>query len=137
MIKGMKEDEILPGSLEFLKELKEHGLKIAVASSSKNASTVLKVIGINHMFDAIVDGNQIRESKPDPEVFLIAAERIGLRPNECVVFEDAFSGIEAANAGGFVSVGIGKAEVLNNTSIVFSSLAEVTLDVLNEKLKSI
>lgn len=92
-----------------LKGLKEGGAKIAIGSSSKNAGTILKRIGLYDEFDKISDGNNISKSKPDPEVFLKAAEMLGLAPADCIVVEDAKAGIAAAKAGGFDSAGIGEA----------------------------
>lgn len=92
-----------------LKGLKEGGAKIAIGSSSKNAGTILERIGLYDEFDKISDGNNITKSKPDPEVFLKAAEMLGLAPADCIVVEDAKAGIAAAKAGGFDSAGIGEA----------------------------
>lgn len=93
----------------MLAALKEKGVKLAIGSSSKNARFILGQIGLIDEFDAISDGNNITRSKPDPEVFLKAAEFLQLSPNECIVVEDAAAGIAAANAGGFVSAGYGSA----------------------------
>lgn len=100
-------DDKLPGASELLDLLISRGYKVAIASGSKNALLVIDKLEISHKIDAIVDGSQISKSKPDPEIFQIAAQKFGLAPDECVVIEDAASGVEAANAGGFVSIGIG------------------------------
>lgn len=92
-----------------LDTLRAEGVKLAVGSSSKNTKTILRQVGLEGFFDAVSDGTDITHSKPDPEVFLIAACRLGLEPGQCLVVEDAPAGIEAANAGGFDSVGIGEA----------------------------
>lgn len=92
-----------------LKTLRENGVKLAIGSSSKNAELILERIGLGDFFDAIADGNMIQHSKPHPEVFLLAAEKIALKPDECLVIEDAKAGIEAATAGHFHSVGMGDA----------------------------
>lgn len=94
---------------DTLDELKSQGIKIAIGSSSKNTKLILSRVGLLNAFNAIADGTDIKNSKPDPEVFLIAAQRIGLEPKECIVVEDAFAGIDAAVAGGFVPVAIGDA----------------------------
>lgn len=95
--------------LSTLKALKEKGIKLALGSGSKNASFIIERIGVKDFFDAIVDGSMITHSKPNPEVFLLAAQKLGLEPNECGVVEDAKAGVEAAKAGGFTSFGIGDA----------------------------
>lgn len=92
-----------------LEELRKRGYRLAIGSSSKNAGTILDRIGLGEFFDAVSDGNNITRSKPDPEVFLKAAEFLGLPPENCLVVEDAAAGIEAATAGGFASAGIGEA----------------------------
>ncbi len=94
---------------DTLDELKNKGIKIAIGSSSKNTKLILSRVGLINAFDAIADGTDIKNSKPDPEVFLIAAKRIGLDPKDCIVVEDAFAGIDAAVAGGFIPVAIGDA----------------------------
>ena len=94
---------------DTLDELKNKGIKIAIGSSSKNTKLILSRVGLLNAFNAIADGTDIKNSKPDPEVFLIAAKRIGLDPKECIVVEDAFAGIDAAVAGGFIPVAIGDA----------------------------
>lgn len=92
-----------------LEELKARGYHLAIGSSSKNARTILRRIGLGEFFHAISDGNNIKNSKPDPEVFLCAAEMLGLEPSECIVVEDAPAGLEAAIAGKFRAVGLGEA----------------------------
>lgn len=89
--------------------LRSRKIKVAIGSSSKNTKFILERVGMINDFDAIADGNDIKKSKPDPEVFLVAAKRIGLAPSECIVVEDALAGIDAAVAGGFFPVAIGDA----------------------------
>ena len=121
----------LPEDVAFaLKKLKEGGIKLAIGSSSKNAKTILTQIGIINEFDKISDGNNITNSKPDPEVFLKAAEMLGLNPKECLVVEDAKAGIEAAATGGFDSAGIGEAaldELTTHPIQKISDLLEIML----------
>src|SRR5690606_3687463 len=131
MIASMQPEELLPGSREFLEELKAEGIKIALGSASKNAKIILDKTNISHLFDAIVDGNMVKASKPDPEVFLLGAKLLNMDPKECVVFEDAISGVEAAIAGGMKVIGVGEKEVLEKADVVISSLAEMTLDKIN------
>ena len=93
-----------------LNELRRRWLRLDVGSSSKNTPLILQRLGLEDWFDAVADGNDITRSKPDPEVFLLAAERLRLPPGECMVVEDADAGIEAALAGGFIPAGIGPAK---------------------------
>lgn len=130
-ISNMDKSEILPGALEFLKLCKANSIKIALGSASKNSMTILKNIQIVDLFDAIIDGNKVSKAKPDPEVFLKGAEEIGLNPDQCVVFEDAEAGIEAANRGGFKSIGIGSPEILNKANKVIPGFEGTDLTLLN------
>ena len=100
---------------DTLSALKKKGFLLAVGSSSKNTPKILSKLEIKDLFDAVSDGNQISHSKPNPEVFLLAAKKLGLEPKECFVVEDAKSGIDAACAGGFVSIGIGEASSYKKT----------------------
>jgi len=99
---------------DTLQTLREHGYKMAIGSSSRNARLILDKIGLDDFFDAISDGNNITHSKPDPEVFLKAAEFLGLMPNECIVVEDADAGIEAAHRAGMKAIAIGDAVLRGN-----------------------
>jgi len=117
-IERMTADEILPGVLSFLSYCRETGLKIALGSASKNATTILERIGLLDYFDTIIDGNSTNRSKPDPEVFLLGAKDLELVPKDCIVFEDAEKGIEAALAGGFFAVGVGQREQLPMAHVV-------------------
>jgi beta-phosphoglucomutase len=114
----MDPSEILDGALDFLEDVKTQGKLIALGSSSKNAKTILDLIGLGDYFDAVVDGNDIVRTKPDPEVFLLCAQALGQDPRHCVVFEDAQSGVEAALAGGFFAVGIGQQTALKQAHLV-------------------
>jgi len=112
-----------------LKGLKEGGMKIAIGSSSKNARTILNQIGLGDAFDKISDGNNISNSKPDPEVFLKAAEMLELEPAECLVVEDAKAGIAAAKAGGFDCAGIGEASEDADTTYSIQKISDL-LEIL-------
>lgn len=101
--------DILPGVAKVLEGLKERNIKIAIGSSSKNTPIILKRIGLNNYFDEVADGNSIKNSKPDPEVFLLAAEKLKTKPENCLVVEDADAGVEAALAGDMKVVGVGSA----------------------------
>jgi len=122
MIGKMKPDEILPGAKEFVQDCNDAGIKTALGSASKNAMMILDKIGITSLFDAIIDGNKVSKPKPNPEVFLKGAEELGIPPANCVVFEDAIAGIEAAKAGGMKAVGIGEPETLREADMVISGL---------------
>ena len=126
-IKGMNPDEVLPGVRSFLEDLKEKNIKVGLGSASKNARPILDKTGLFSFFEVIVDGNEVSKSKPDPEVFLKGAGLLDVSPNKCIVFEDSFSGIIAANNGGFHSIGIGSSEFLNNADYVVESLDNLNL----------
>ncbi len=130
MISHMQPNEILPGAKKFLDQCRSAGLKIALGSASKNSMMILEKVGLVNYFDAIIDGNKVSKAKPDPEVFLKGAEAVGIPPGECVVFEDAIAGIEAAIAGGMKTVGIGSPEVLGDADLVLSGLSEMTMKKL-------
>ena len=132
MITGMTPAEILPGALEFLESLKQAGYKTALGSASKNAGIILNKVGLTGYFDAIVDGNIVTASKPDPQVFLKGAELLGLEPEACVVFEDAIAGVEAAIAGRMKVVGIGTKETLTGADLIISGLHEMNLEILKK-----
>lgn len=131
----MEDDEILPDVPKVLNYLKENNIPIALGSASKNARTILKKINLYDTFDAIVDGTDVSKAKPDPEVFLIAAERLDAKPENCVVFEDSVAGIEAANIGKMTSIGIGDKKVLNEADYVFSDFTEIKIDFIEKLLK--
>ena len=107
MLSQMTEQDISPDVREMLRKMKTK-YRLGIGSSSKNTGYILAQTKIEAFFDAVADGNEIKNSKPDPEVFLLAARKLSLRPEECVVVEDAPAGIEAAKAGGFISVALGK-----------------------------
>ena len=109
---NMDQSEILPGVLPILQFLKEKKQAIALGSASKNARPILEKTGIIHYFDAIVDGNDVTNAKPDPEVFLQAAKLLNVRPENAIVFEDSVAGIQAANVANMTSVGIGEETIL-------------------------
>jgi beta-phosphoglucomutase len=133
-IDKMQPNEILPGALEFLKAAKEQGYKIALGSASKNAERIINRLQIKQYFHAIIDGTKVAKAKPDPEVFLKGASEMGLSPEECIVFEDAQAGIEAAKNGGFKAVGIGQAEILNQADMVLPHLKEQTPKTIIQQL---
>ena len=115
----MDESEILPGVLKVLEYLKSKNQFIALGSASKNARPILEKTNIMHFFDAIVDGNDVSNAKPDPEVFLRAAQLVGVSNENAIVFEDSVAGIQAANIANMISVGIGDATVLHEAKYNF------------------
>lgn len=108
-IKTLDSGDILAGVMEFFELLRAKGIKLAIGSSSKNTPAILENIGLSDFFDAVADGNQITNSKPDPEVFLLAARLLGVDPRDCMVVEDADAGVEAALAGSMSVLGVGSA----------------------------
>jgi len=125
LISNMNPAEILPGVLDFLGQLKELGYKIALGSASKNSEVILTKTGLLPWFDLIIDGNKVTKSKPDPEVFLKGAEGLGFQPQECIVFEDAQAGVEAAKKGGMKAIGIGDVDVLSEADKVIPTFIGV------------
>ncbi|MDF2988886.1 MAG: pgmB [Eubacterium sp.] len=124
-IKKMDGTEILKGAKEYLLKLRNQGVKIALGSASKNAPMILDNLGITGLFDAIIDGNKVSRAKPDPEVFLLGAEELGLTAADCIVYEDAEAGIEAARRAGMGTVGIGRRDILKDADMVVSGLYEL------------
>ncbi|WP_321385510.1 beta-phosphoglucomutase [uncultured Enterococcus sp.] len=124
-IKDMTEKELLAGAKEYLLQLREEGVKISLGSASKNAISILKSLNIYELFDEIIDGTKVANAKPDPEVFLKAAEGLGLKPNECVVFEDAQAGVQAGKSAGMYVVGIGTKENLPEADEVVAGLYQL------------
>lgn len=129
-ISTMKEDEILPGVKEFIEIVRAKGIKTALGSVSKNSMTILNNLKLTKYFDSIIDGNKVKRAKPDPEVFLLGASEVNVDPKDCVVFEDAQAGIEAAIRAGMYSIGIGDAKILNKANFVIDSLKEMTIEKL-------
>ncbi len=125
LVNQMTEKDILPGVKEFLEGSRNAGIKIALGSASKNATLILGKTGIVSFFDAIIDGNLVSKSKPDPEVFLKGADALQVKANNCIVFEDAFAGVQAAKAAHMKAVGIGDSQVLTNADFVIKGLFEM------------
>lgn len=122
LISSMTPDEILPGVPEFLDKTRKLGLKTAICSASKNTPIILERTGLGKWFDVVVDGNRTSKAKPDPEVFLLAASDLHLSASECVVFEDAEAGVEAALRGNMRCIGIGSDEILGKADKVVPNL---------------
>ena len=124
--------DLLPGALQLLQSLKANAIQTALGSASKNAPLIIEKLGIASYLDAIVDGNVVSASKPNPEVFLKGASLLGVLPSETVVFEDAVSGVAAAKTGGFFCVGIGEAAALPQADFVVPDLSHITIEKLEQ-----
>ena len=122
--------DILPGVQDFLESLKKANYRIAIGSSSKNAGTILERIGMKDTFDAVIDGTRISKSKPDPEVFLKGARELNIPPEQCVVFEDAESGIEAAKNAGMKTIGVGNPENLPEADLVIPGFKKAEISII-------
>jgi beta-phosphoglucomutase len=129
-IHRMDASEILPGSRSLLEELHRQGIYTALGSASKNAELILERLQIRDLFDVVIDGTRVSKAKPDPEVFLLGASELGVLPEECIVFEDAVAGVEAARAGGMKCVGIGQKDVLGEADVVVPGLNHIRTDFL-------
>jgi len=126
-LEEMTPNDYLPGAQELLNLLRREGFLVALGSASRNAAKVLQQLDANKYFDVIGDGNSVTNSKPAPDIFLYAANALDLKPEECIVYEDAKSGIDAAKAGGFHSVGIGPKERVGHADVRFETMKEATL----------
>jgi beta-phosphoglucomutase len=135
-LEGLTPDNLLPGALPLLHELRGAGVKVAIGSASKNAKTVIARLGIGELVNAISDGYSVERQKPAPDLFLHAAHQLGLEPEECAVVEDAESGIEAALAGGLWAVGIGPEERVGAAHAVFPSLEGVHWADIQARLRA-
>ncbi len=131
-VNGMGPADVLPGVKEFLDQLKQNDIKIGLASSSKNAPTIIRKLEIEDYFEAKMDGNSVAKAKPDPEIFLKCASELEVEPEHCVVFEDAVAGVEAAKRGGMYCVGIGQKEILTEADYVMPTFENFTIDKLNQ-----
>lgn len=134
-IAQMTANDILPKVRETLLYIKEAGGKIALGSASKNARLILEKMQLISIFDTIVDGNDVDRPKPDPEVFLKAANALGVVPEKCVVFEDAIAGVTAANDGGMYAVGIGNTQDLGHAKTVFKDFTEMPQNFLKQLME--
>jgi len=132
----MDEDEILPGVQKVIDYLIENNVPFALGSASKNARNILKKINLLEKFDAIVDGNDVSKAKPDPEVFLIAAGKINIKPENSIVFEDSVAGVQAANNANMMSIGIGEKEILGEADYVFNDFTEIDIDFIKKLLSN-
>jgi beta-phosphoglucomutase len=127
-ITTLSKADLLPGVYELLLQARSMGIKIGLGSSSKNAPMILNRLGITELFDVIIDGNGVTHPKPNPEVFLNGAKALELSPAECLVFEDASSGVAAAKAGGFMAIGVGNPMLKGVADVYFNELTEFRLE---------
>ena len=128
LLQSITPADLLPGAMDILSALRARHIKVAIGSSSRNAPLILQRIGLADYFDAVADGNDITRSKPDPEVFLLAARRLGVAPVDCVVVEDAKAGVEGAIAAGMKCVAVGDAAGDQRASISANLLSGITVD---------
>ncbi|UMB55158.1 beta-phosphoglucomutase [Lutibacter sp. A64] len=133
-VNQMTAEEILPGINQLLDFLDQNNIKYALGSASKNAPLILEKVGLYNRFSAIVDGNDVSKAKPDPEVFLIGAKKLNMKPENCIVVEDAIAGVEAANTANMVSIGIGDAELLKEATYILNDTSGFTTDFLQKIL---
>ncbi|RYJ53570.1 beta-phosphoglucomutase [Flavobacterium petrolei] len=131
----MDASEILPGVFEILKFLKENNQPIALGSASKNARPILEKTGLLSYFEAVVDGNDVTNAKPDPEVFLMAAKLLNITPENSIVFEDSVAGVQAANIGRMTSIGIGEASTLHEAKYIFKDFSEIETSFIANLIK--
>ncbi|HPF97391.1 MAG TPA: beta-phosphoglucomutase [Mangrovimonas sp.] len=134
-VNKMDESDVLPGVKEVLDQLTALNIPIALGSASKNAPTILKKVKLDKVFKSVVDGNSVKKAKPNPEVFLKAAEQLGVSPKDCIVFEDSQAGVKAANIASMVSVGIGDKNILHEANYVFEDFTKISSNFINELLK--
>ena len=130
MLAGLTAADVLPGARETLLAMRQRGIPTALGSASRNAPLILDKLGIAPLLDAVIDGSNTDRAKPDPQVFLLGAQALGVEPAECVVFEDAAAGIEAAHAGGMMAVGVGKAENLPGADLLVPGLYALDVDAM-------
>ncbi len=131
-VEQMSPEEVFPGVRELIEDMRKEGIRIALASSSKNASRVVELLQVRELFEAIVDGTMITHSKPHPEIFLLAARKLHVDPSQCLVFEDAEAGVVAAHAAGMRCVGVGSSDVLGKADLVVAATGDFKLPALQQ-----
>jgi beta-phosphoglucomutase len=133
-ITTLKPEEILPGVNEFLTDVRKNGIKMAIGSASKNAGLILQRLNLRAKFDVVIDGNRVTKAKPDPQIFMLAAEELQVEPGQCIVFEDAQAGIEAAKNAGMYAVGIGDPNLLRKADMVMLGFAGTDWQSLSKNI---
>lgn len=134
-IATMTKEDILPDVGKIIDFLTQNEVPIALGSASRNARSILEKTNLLQKFDTIVDGNDVSKAKPDPEVFLIAAEKLQVEPARCIVFEDSVAGIQAANTANMISIGIGDKTVLQEADHIFANFTEIETDFIKNLLE--
>lgn len=129
-LKEMDESDLLPGAKELIDNALDKGFKLAIASSSKNAKTVISALGIGDLFETISDGFSVKNPKPAPDLFILTARKMGLTSDQCIVFEDAEAGIDAAKAANMLSVGIGPENRVGHADFRFDKVEDVELEII-------
>jgi len=132
MVQQLTHDDLLPGALPFISELRARGVRTAVCSGSRNAKVIVGQLQLTPLFDLIIDGNDITRTKPDPQIFLMAAERLGVSPANCLVIEDAEVGVEAARRAGMRSLGIGDTKRLQAADLAAESISGISVEAVWE-----
>lgn len=135
LIGSLNHADMLPGVAEFLNELTLRKLPVALGSASKNARPILNKLGVTNQFHAIVDGTDVTNPKPDPEVFLQGAAALNAHVTDCIVFEDSIKGVQAANTAGMYSIGIGDATELSAADEVFTDFSAFPSDMIDQLLQ--
>lgn len=130
LIDEVSANDILPGIEKLLKEAQNLGLKMVLTSASKNGPRLLEKLGLSQYFDEVIDPGTLKKGKPAPEIYLLGAKVLGLEPEECIGFEDAYSGVESINAAGIYSVGIGAPEILSEADYIVKSTSELDLAMI-------
>lgn len=129
MITTLTPEDTLPGVVDFLKNLKENKYSTAICSASKSAAYIIEKLQLVEYFDEIVGGNDVTRPKPDPEVFEIAAKRLGAEPWQCIVYEDAYAGVDAAKKAGMHTLGLGNPQILTNADLVFPDIKGIPFGI--------
>lgn len=132
LVETLTEKDILPGIKQLLIDARAKGLKTAVASVSRNAPRVLERIGLTEYFDVVADSAKVKNSKPDPEIFLTCAEQLGVDPRDCIGLEDSQAGIEGILSAGMYAVGINVTIISKSPDLILSSTAELSMDLLEK-----
>ena len=127
-LKNLSRDNILLGVEDFLQELNQKDFKLAIGSSSKNARDILHYLNLSSSFNSIIDGSMVKNLKPSPDIFIKAAKTLALETNQCLVFEDALSGVQAAKAGGFKVIAVGNKELLDVADYYIDNFLNFKID---------
>ncbi|MGB5980925.1 MAG: beta-phosphoglucomutase [Nonlabens sp.] len=135
LVATLTTSDIMPGVHDFLLELRRRDQPIALGSASKNARPILEKLNISHLFDTIVDGTNVTQAKPDPEVFTTAASQLNMNDADCIIFEDSVAGVQAANTANMISIGLGDPKILHEADEVFQSFTDMPANYINTLLK--